>query len=613
MFKKILLFLIFSVSLIFAFNFKKGGSGGILYGDALGYYFYLPSAFIYHNLDSIAKLPDNRKIDGDIFYYANEMKRLCTTPKGRVLDQYTFGIAFLEAPFFFAGHLYAKITGQVDNGFSKPYQDAIRWSSVFYALMGFIILYKVLRRYYSENVSIASIFIMFLGSNIFWFTLYQGGMSHIPLFFLFSLLIYLTIRLYEKPDTLRFLMVGFVCGLITYIRPVDIVCVFVPLFYNVFDKESWKNKIRFIKEHLGKVLLAMLVCFLIWVPQMIYWKWMSGSFLYDSYGNQQTFNFGKPKIWEGLFSASNGWIFYSPALLTFLTGLFLWKKYKPFSWVVFIMIPVYMYLIYCWFVPNYINGLGSRPMVDICALVALPVAASVSFVSQQKIWKRMLFSAVMIFCICINIAFSIQKHLGISVSDYNNTAFVSQMFFRFNLTYNDLVVNDIGEKQPDPKKLKPIGDKIYVSLNDTMKNVTKDSLGQLVYNVPVDEEITPLQIHITYREKTMKQVHWIKGCGVFNTKDWADIWTCQAFVFTVERGKETLKWKGVRINNKIGRTNISLDGSQIYEWKVNQWGQVYFYTSLPDDIKDGDEIVMKITNSGKNTMQAKDIYLQMFE
>jgi hypothetical protein len=219
----------------------------------------------------------------------------------------------------------------------------------------------------------------------------------------------------------------------------------------------------------------------------------------------------------------------------------------------------------------------------------------------------------MLFCIAINFSFSVQEHLGVSRSEYNNSVFVRQMFFRYHLKYDDLIVNDIGERQPEPAGLKPVGDKIYAALNDTMSNVTKDSSGALIYNVPADEEITPLQMHVTYHDKTMKNVRWIKGSGIFKAAGWADIWTCQAFVFTVERNDETIKWKGVRINNKIGRMNAPLDGTRIYEYKVNEWGEVSFYTALPKDIKEGDEIIMKITNSGKNTMQAKDVYIQMFE
>lgn len=601
------------LSCVFAMKYKKGGSGGILYGDAVGYYFYLPSAFIYHNLDSINILPKDNGIADDIFAYTNEMAGNNATPTGHVLDQYTFGVAIMEMPFFWAGHLYAYLTGQNTNGFSLCYQNAIRWSSVFYTLLGLLILYKVLRRYFSEHVSIASIFILYIGSNLFWFTTYQGGMSHIPLFFLFSLLMLLTIKLFERPTTMRFLWVGLVCGMITYIRPVDIVCLFIPLLYNVSSKAHFKDRLEFIKTHKAKIALAAFMCFLPWIPQMIYWKMMTGSFLYDSYKGNQTFNFLKPHIWEGIFDASNGWLFYSPALIIFIPGLFLWKRYRSFSWVIFISIPIYMYLIYSWFVPNYINGFGSRPMVDVAAIVALPVAAFVAFIAEKSRGIIIFFSLVMIFCFSLAFNFMIQKAIGVTITDYNNSTFAAQMLFRYNLKYNDLVVNDIGERQPDPKNLKPIGNRIYTQLSDTLQHLSKDSTGNKIYEITAEEEYTPLKILLIYHEKTMKDVHWLKYSGVFKTSDWADIWTCQAFVVTINRNTENLKWRGVRINNKIGRTNTNLSGSIIYEWKLNEWGEVYFYTSIPKNIQEGDEILMQITNSGKKTMQAKDVYAQLFE
>lgn len=613
MYKKGLLLLTLLTSTIFVTNFKKGGGAGVLYGDALGYYMYLPATFIYHNLDSITTLPEDKGIDGDIFWYTNEMAHSSITPKGYVLDQYTFGVAIMEMPFFFAAHAYAKATGKNANGFSKPYQNAIRWSSVIYTLLGLLILYQVLRRFFSENVAVTTIAILFLGSNLFWFTLYQAGMSHIPLFFLFALLLLATIKLYENPQKVHFISVGLLCGFITFIRPVDIVCIFIPLLYNIFDKESLQNKWAFFKKHRINIAIAVFMGALPFIPQLIYWKYMTGSFLYDSYGNTQTFNFLKPEIWYGLFSASNGWLFYSPALIVFFFGLFMWRKYKALSSVVFVIIPIYIYLIYSWFVPNYINGIGSRPMVDISAIVAIPLAAFIAFISTKKAWVITVFAAIMILCSAYSISFYVQQHYGLTLTEYNKTAFVAQTLFKSSLNYDDLVVNDIGEKQPNPKPLKAVTSKFYLQLNDTLKNTERDSLGNIYYSVPSDEAITPIQISIPYNKKTMGNVHWLKFSGVFKTADQGGLWNCQTLIYTVERGPETLIWRGLRVNNKIGKAHSINKRMKLYEWNLNEWGEVYFYSKLPGDIQDGDEIKLRLANDGGNTMQVKDVFIQMFE
>ncbi len=47
-----------------------------------------------------------------------------------------------------------------------------------------------------------------------------------------------------------FIIMGFVCGLITLIRPTDVLCLLIPLLYNVYNKETIRKKVLFIKENL---------------------------------------------------------------------------------------------------------------------------------------------------------------------------------------------------------------------------------------------------------------------------------------------------------------------------------------------------------------------------
>src|ERR1700722_12478397 len=88
-------------SVSFAINYSLRSTS--FYGDALGYYMYLPATFIYHNLGAIGQLPKDKGIDDGILWYASHIKDQ-PTPTGRPLDQYTYGIALMEAPFFFVAH-----------------------------------------------------------------------------------------------------------------------------------------------------------------------------------------------------------------------------------------------------------------------------------------------------------------------------------------------------------------------------------------------------------------------------------------------------------------------------------------------------------------------------
>ncbi len=119
----------------------------LFYGDSLGYYMYLPAAFIYHNLDHIDQLPKDKGIDDGIQWYASHIQDQLT-PNGRVLDQYTYGIALMELPFFLLAHAYEKAAGLPANGYSYTYNYLIKVSAFLYALLGLMLLYKILRRYF---------------------------------------------------------------------------------------------------------------------------------------------------------------------------------------------------------------------------------------------------------------------------------------------------------------------------------------------------------------------------------------------------------------------------------------------------------------------------------
>src|ERR1043166_1107778 len=128
---------------------RFGSESYNFYGDALGYYMYLPSTFIYHNHKSIETLPKDRGIRPFIHSYAAQIGNGQRTPKGYVLNQYTYGVALMEAPFFFVAHGWEKVTGGLANGFSLSYRLAVDISTLVYAILGLWIVYKVLRRRYS--------------------------------------------------------------------------------------------------------------------------------------------------------------------------------------------------------------------------------------------------------------------------------------------------------------------------------------------------------------------------------------------------------------------------------------------------------------------------------
>lgn len=87
--------------------------------DAAGYYWYLPSIFIYDDLrgqsfkDEVLQKYKMTPPEDFQYGYRHESS-------GHYVLRYTPGLALLEAPFFFIGHAAAHIFGYPPDGFSPP-------------------------------------------------------------------------------------------------------------------------------------------------------------------------------------------------------------------------------------------------------------------------------------------------------------------------------------------------------------------------------------------------------------------------------------------------------------------------------------------------------------
>ena len=594
-------------SLFFFFNGYKSAT---LYSDALGYYMYLPPTLIYHNHKALNNLPQDRGISSFIFANLNTMNEQ-QTPKGYTLNQYTYGVDFMELPFFLVADMYEKVTGKYANGFSQSYVALLKISSLVYGILGLILVYKILKNYFTDTQALLTTCALFAGTNLFWFMLYQAGMSHVPLFFLYGLLIYLSIKMHREPKLYLFAAAGLAAGMITIIRPTDILCLIIPLFYNIYDKETLLEKVRFIKQNLKGIVLFAAVFFLPFIPQMIYWKIVSGSYLYYSYGHQ-SFDWRHPKIIEGLFYFSNGWLPYSPVMIFSLAGMFLFSTVKRWFVSLWLLLPLYIYVIYSWYCYNYINGLGSRPMIHMYPLLAIPFAAEVQFIGKKQIVFKWLFGIVCLFFIALNISYCMQQSKEIISSEESNWEFQRSMLFRMHLGYNDLVARDVAEPQPAEKKIKRICTLACKTFDDsTSDHLIKDTTGASRYVYRMGEEEYGDVVMVKYSRAQFGEAKWFKCSGKFMYTQAPDY-----FKHLLVLDIPNKLWKSCKIENKINGGDSSfykMNDVKLEYSQVNKWGYVYYYVRVPAGLQDGDDIKLFVWNIGKRPLYMDDICLELYK
>ena len=388
---------------------SKDGNRGVIKRDVISYYAYLPATFIYGDVTlKFLDHPPRDFVNDNKFWYD-------TMDDGSRVIRTSMGLSILYSPFFFIAHGLAPYFNQLPEGFSSIYQLFLAFSSLFYVLMGLMILKRILRRFYSERASTITLLLVALGTNLFFYTVHEGPMSHSYNFALLTLFLYLVIKWYEEPSFKRSVLLGFVYGLIVLVSPSNVLVGILFLGWGVVGKGAIRERLFLLLKQY-KMLLAMVLFFILpWVPQMIYWKTVTGSVFYYSYVSSGTsFYLNAPHIIDLLFSFRSGWYLYTPVMLAATLGLFFLKrKCRAGLWPISILLLLQIYLLSCWWSLRNGDSFGLRSFVDIYGLMALPLAALVETSLRSKRIVTISTAAVLGFFLYMNQFQTVQYTKGI--------------------------------------------------------------------------------------------------------------------------------------------------------------------------------------------------------
>lgn len=290
------------------FNFNSKQTDPITKSDAEGYYIYLPALFINHGFSDLEPISNH------------EYDRYPGTTQ--VYTRYSYGVAFLQTPFFLLADALTRISDYRRDGFSQIYIYGLVVSGVFYACLGLFFLYHSLLEEVDPWIAFLTCFVTFGGTNLYYYTIAEMGMSHVYSFCLFACFIYLVPRLYRDNRIIHYVMLALVLGLIVLIRPTNLILSLYLLGYGIQDRHDVYGRFRFILDNFWRWMLFPVFGFCWLIPQFYYWYYLSGEFLLYTYHNQGFSNWNRPQILNVLFSVQNGLYAYSPVVLLSTVGLF---------------------------------------------------------------------------------------------------------------------------------------------------------------------------------------------------------------------------------------------------------------------------------------------------
>ena len=143
---------------------------------------------------------------------------------GKVITKYTYGVAFLQLPFYLGGHVLAKLFGVDDGSFGIVDHSIVNVAASVYVVLGLYILFVLLSRRYGHGTSLSVVLGVYLGTNLFYYTVGDPGMSHAYSFSLFACLLLILDRILQGDHRIKyFLLLGTIGGLILLIRPTNLV------------------------------------------------------------------------------------------------------------------------------------------------------------------------------------------------------------------------------------------------------------------------------------------------------------------------------------------------------------------------------------------------------
>ena len=536
-------------SFFFYPRWKQHGAEAAIAWDVSGYYWYLPSVFIYHDLehqgfkDSILK---KYAPTGDDFQQGMKLDN------GNYVMKYSSGMAVMFLPFFTVAHILTGPMGYPRDGFSAPYQLGIQLGGFLISVLGLWYLRKLLLIFYEDKVVALTLFLLVFGSNYLNYSSVDCGMSHCWLFTIYVFLLLNTHYFYQSYKIRYAIRIGLLVGLATLTRPTDIISCFIPLLWGMerISLTAIKERATLVLKQFKGLLIAGVCAALVISVQLVYWKHVSGHWLVYSYGDQ-SFSWKHPHWFLYSFNYRCGWLTYAPTLMLAIIGFipFLMKGRNKVAIMVFCLLNYY--IVSAWDIWWY----GGRAMVQSYPLLMFPLASLVTRAFDKKILLWLLAPFALLF-IYFNTWITWQSHRG---QLYDNDNMTERYFWRvvgrWSVPERTLVLRDkaeLYEAQPTD---------IHLLYQNDLRTDTATAAHYLVLNKQV-------QGSPTYSFPfTGDNAKWLRVQAKFHCehKEW-NVWKMTQFVVRLidksKPGDGTVKENMIRVYRLLdgGDTkDISLD------------------------------------------------------
>jgi hypothetical protein len=359
-------------------------------GDGIGYYAYIRSPLIDHNLGFSADFPHPDKQLEKIFLNDHFIDNPITKT-GHLPNFYSVGPALLWSPFLIVTHLAVLASAHLGShiaadGFSWPYLAAMAFASALYAFAGLFFSFALARKFVDELWAFWATIGIWFGTSVPLFIYLLPAWSHAHSIFATSLFFWYWMRTRVARTPSQWLVLGLLSGLMIEVYQINAVFLIavafdaLPAYAPIWSSRAPRRGIfsRTLRLH----LLYGLGAFLALLPALISRQIVFGSPFYSGPNGLRMWNWSSPVFLQVLFSANHGLILSTPILILAFPGLFyLLKLDRTLGFASLLISLVFFFSIACypWWDGSY--GFSNRFFISltpifICGLASLFACAT---------------------------------------------------------------------------------------------------------------------------------------------------------------------------------------------------------------------------------------------
>jgi hypothetical protein len=375
-------------------------------GDGVGYYAYLRSALIDHDLrfenDYLAA---NQSFVNSHTDAQGHLLPYLYTKTGYVENHFSVGPAILWAPVMLAVHgsvLLAYHFGApvVADGYSRPYLLTLAATTACYGFLSLLLAFRIARKYFEDQWTFLATLGIWMASSLPIYMYFNPSWSHAISAFTVALFLWYWERTRLQRTAGQSVVLGLLAGLMGNVYYPNVILLIFPALEVVHLLLAKRRDSGQLIVPLPKLALSggafILAFFVSLSPTFITRQIIYGSPFETGYPAISMWNWTSPALIKVLFSSDHGMFSWTPILLLAAVGLpFLIKRDALLGAGCLVTFLAYYYLIASYPDWDGLSSFGNRFFVSLTPIFVFGLAALLSSFSS---WLVKSTRAVAIAC-----------------------------------------------------------------------------------------------------------------------------------------------------------------------------------------------------------------------